>query len=164
MQTIKNKKNAQILGQVVMFLLAGIVFVLVLIYGYKAITQFLEKSEDVGLATFQNDLLTAVESIKRDYGTVIKTELSLPPKYGLLCIADSDSTKPSTDFEQMHKRMYAAWQTGSENIFLTPPSTQPIKKIEDITVDGGYFCIKNTGKVVLRLEGMGDKAKVSQWG
>jgi len=169
---IKNKykanksgsKNAQIIGQVVMFILAGIIFVLILTYGYKAITQFLGKSEEVSVATFQNDLITAAETLKRDYGSVSKLELSLPAKYTTFCLANSDSNTPSTDFQAKYPRLYDSWKTGSQNIFLVPPPTVTMRKqIEDVTIPEGFFCIKNTGKMVLRIEGLGDKTQITPW-
>ena len=157
-------KNAQIIGQVAMFILAGIIFVLIITYGYKAITQFLGKSEEVSLATFQNDLLTATETIKRDYGSVSKLELTLPAKYTMFCIADSDTNAPNAEFKTKYPRLYDSWKTGSQNIFLIPPPTATMRKqIEDITIPNSYFCIKNTGKINLRLEGMGDKTQLTLW-
>ncbi|MBI4140577.1 hypothetical protein HY485_01935 [Candidatus Woesearchaeota archaeon] len=156
---MSKKTKAQIIGNVVMFAMAGIIFALILIYGYRQIKVFLERSEDVALATFRNDLANSVESIKRDYGSVTKIELTLPVKYTLACI--TDPINPGTILPQKHPRMYQAWQTGTENIFLTPPAPQPIK-IEDITVDNGYFCATNTGRITLWIQGLGDKAKISQ--
>lgn len=160
---LKNK-NAQIIGQVAMFILAGIIFILILTYGYKAITQFLGKSEEVSLASFQNDLLTTTETIKRDYGSVSKLELTLPAKYTMFCIANSDSNTPSADFQTKYPRLYDSWKTGSQNIFLIPPPTAIMRKqIENVIAPEGYFCIKNTGKIALRLEGMGDRTQITPW-
>ncbi|MBI4141407.1 hypothetical protein HY484_00610 [Candidatus Woesearchaeota archaeon] len=151
-------KKAQMISNVVMFAMAGIIFALILMYGYRAIKGFLERSEEVGLATFRNDLLSSVEGIKRDYGSVAKIELTLPGKYTRVCIVDPQN--PGT-LQQTYPRMHQAWQTGSENVFLTPPSPQPIR-IEDIEINNGYFCATNTGRITLWIEGLGDKARISQ--
>lgn len=161
---IKQEKNkAQITSQVFMFILAAIVFGLIILYGYQAITKFMKTSSEIALADFQNEFIRETELIKRDYGSVSKIELTLPRKYTGICIADSDSTKIDvSDFEIKQPRMYSAWRKGAENVFITPPA-QPIK-IKDISIDGGYFCIENNfGKIALRIEGQGDKAIVSKW-
>lgn len=158
MKHTQNSRRAQMIGNVVMFAMAGIIFALILLYGYRSIKGFLERSEDVALATFRNDFVNSVEAIKRDYGSVAKIELTLPGKYTRVCIVDP--LNPST-LQQDYPRLYQAWQTGSENIFITPPSPQPVK-IEDITVDNGYFCVETAGKITLWLEGLGDRAKISK--
>ena len=59
------KKNAQIMGQVFIFILAGALFILILTYGYKAIAGFSERSEQVALVEFQTNLESSVKSISR---------------------------------------------------------------------------------------------------
>ena len=152
--------HAQLIGQVVMFVLAAIIFGMILLYGYQAIHSFLEKGRAVALATFYTDLAQGVDLIKRDVASVSRLELSLPAQYTEVCIADPIDEKGMLQAENL--RMYNAWISGSENIFLIPPSPQPFK-IEDIIVPHGAFCIPNTGKIILRLEGTGDKTQVTPW-
>lgn len=164
---MKNKKrlNAQVTTQVFMFILAVIVLGVIILYGYEAITKFLSTSVDVAIADFQNQFMSSVESIKRDYGSVSKLELTLPKKFTQICVVDSDTTKNIGDFSTTHERMYSSWVKSGENIFLIPTQAQPIK-INDIIVqeNNGYFCQLNSlGKITLRLEGQGDKALVSPW-
>jgi|SRR3989344_3621544 len=165
MKNNKKKQNAQVTTQVFMFILAVIILGVIILYGYQAITKFLATSSDVAMADFQNQFISAVESIKRDYGSVSKLELALPKKITQICIVDSDTTKNIGDFATTHERMYSSWVKSGENIFLTPTQAQPIK-INDITVqeNNGYFCQTNSlGKITIRLEGQGDKAIVSRW-
>lgn len=162
------QKKAQIIGQVMMFVLAALVFIIVLTYGYSAIKKFLETGEELNIAEFQNTFANAVENIKRDYGSTTKIDLSVPPKYTTICIADSDSTIQNDDFmnDKKLQRIYHAWKTGTQNVFFVPPSAQQLKKINDITIDDNgkpYFCTQNKGKLSLKLEGTGDRAKVSIW-
>ena len=152
----KNKK-AQIIGQVMMFALAAIIFGLIITYGYKAVTNLMEKGSEISMATFKTDFENGVDAIKRDYGSVQKLELTLPTKFNEICIADPNN--PGT-LANDRPLLYNKWRTSSENIFFTPPAQQPFK-INDITIPNGYFCIKKTGKILLRLEGQGDKAQVT---
>jgi len=152
-------KKAQMIGQIFMFILAAVLFVLILTYGYSAITDFLQRSEQVTLIEFKEELKSGIERIKRDYGSVRRLELKVPNRYTDVCIIDPlkcDSIRTS------YPVMYGACLSGTENIFLVPKQETPIF-ISDIEVDAGYVCIPTSGVVTLKLEGLGKKAKVSEW-
>ena len=152
-------RKSQMISQIFIFVMAAIIFLLILMYGYKAISNFLQRSEQVALIDFKTDLESAVEVIKRDYGSVRKIELMLPKEYTDVCIVDPDN--PGT-LQSDQPLMYAAWQAGSENVFLVPKQEAPIY-LEDITIDG-YDCIPVIyGKVTLKLVGLGKKARISRW-
>lgn len=156
------KKIAQLTSNVIIFVLAAIIFGLIILYGYNAITKFLERSEDVAIASFENEFKQAIKAVQRDYGSVFRLELALPAKYSDVCVADSDCQRINVgNFQTIEPRIYAAWRTCSENIFLKPP-TKPIL-IPEVVVPDGYFCLKNTGKIILRLQGLGDRAEVTPW-
>jgi len=91
----KSNTKGQIIGQVFIFILAGLVFVLIVGYGYKAVQFFLERQEQVVLLDFQSELEIAIEGVKRDYTTVRKLQLILPNKYQGVCFFDY--TKPVCD-------------------------------------------------------------------
>lgn len=156
-------KKAQIMGQVFILILAGALFILILTYGYKAIAGFGSRSEQVAYIEFQTELESAVKSISLDYGSVKKVELSLPPKYTEVCFVDLDM-EPSEEFEAMHPRMYEAWATKSQNVFLTPIEESPMDVGDIYLGEKGYLCLPLVGgKVTLRLEGLGNKAGISGW-
>jgi hypothetical protein len=157
------KAKAQLIGQIFVFVLAALIFILILMYGYRAISNFLQRSEQVALIDFKTDFESAVEVIKRDYGSVKKVELMLPKRYTEVCIIDPDKTKQPGDLEQARPLIYTAWQAGSADVFLVPMQEAPIY-LEDITVDNGYVCVSASyGKITLKLEGLGKKAKISEW-
>ena len=159
---LRSPKKAQMIGQVFIFIIAAVVFILIITYGYRAISGFLQQSEQVTMIEFKEELQSSIEKIKRDYGSVRKVELRIPKKYTTLCIVTPDPFCPSAlQFEQ--PIMYNACLTGTENIFLIPKQETPIF-VEDIVVDSpGYICIPTSGIVTLRLEGLGRKARVSEW-
>lgn len=154
-------KRAQMIGQIFVFVVAAIVFILILMYGYRAISNFLERSEQVALIDFKSDLESAVEVIKRDYGSVRKVELRLPKRYTELCIVDVDRCEA---LEQQRPLMYSLCIAGSENVFLVPKQETPIF-LEGISVpDPGFVCVPVVnGNVALRLEGLGKSALISEW-
>jgi hypothetical protein len=160
----KNTKG-QIIGQVFIFILAGLVFILIIAYGYKAIQGFGERSEQVTLIDFKNDLERSVESVKRDYGSVRKVSLRLPSKYSGVCFIDGDQCPGGTVFFEGSRLdwLSSACEARSANVFLVPRALD--LTLPDIAVDSPYYvCIPNKGgEVLFRLEGTGKKAKASIW-
>ncbi|MBW2970033.1 hypothetical protein KY319_02825 [Candidatus Woesearchaeota archaeon] len=166
-------KKAQIIGQIFVFILAGLIFILIVSYGYKAIQYFLERQEQVVLVDFKTDLEIAVEGVKRDYGTVRKAELKLPSKYQGVCFFDYESDVCDPGTPSINPQLITPQQTinvkwaeeacklKSANIFIIP-RTQDFE-LPDIQIDKGYVCIPNTGTITIRLEGTGKKAKISAW-
>jgi len=160
---MKKSKKSQIMGQVFVMILAGLIFILILTYGYQAIAQFGERSEQVAFIEFQTQIEGAVKSIRQDYGSVKKLELTLPGKYIEICLVELERD-PNPDFEAIHPRMFESWASGTQNVFLTPIADAPITT-ENIYVGlDGYLCLPIAGgKVELRLEGLGNKAGITQW-
>jgi hypothetical protein len=162
-------KRAQLIGQVFIFIIAGIVFVLILAYGYKAIMSFLQTGEQVQLTDFRNQFESSITTIKRDYGSVQRIDLRVPTKTEEICFVtanadDLRSTAWQESFKQNRTLMYNAWLTSGYNIFLVPTQTTSIT-IPDILIDPeGYLCMPVAGGMIsLRVEGMGNKAKISAW-
>ena len=165
--------KAQIIGQVFIFILAGLIFILIITYGYKAIKYFIERQEQIQLVDFRTDLEIAIEGVKRDYGTVRKVDLKLPSKYLGVCFFDylSDTCDPGTPTVNPKltlpgETISVKWAEDScklknANVFIIP-STQDYD-LKDIEVAAGYVCIPNTGTITLKLEGTGRTAKVSEW-
>jgi hypothetical protein len=156
-------RKAQMIGQIFIFIIAAIVFVLVLMYGYSAITNFLKSSEQVSLIEFKLSLRSGVEQIKPDFGSVRKLVLYVPKRFHTMCVVSSDTDVHTDEFQSRFPILFESWQTGSENVFLVPKQESPIF-VPDVVVVDGYFCIPVTGGIInLRLESLGDKVEVSQW-
>lgn len=156
-------KSAQMIGQIFILVIAAIVFVLILGYGYSAISNFLKSSEKVALLDFGSSLVSGVEQIRSDYGSVRKLSLRVPKRYYSLCIVSSDISEDVGDFQSRFPVLFEAWQTGSENIFLIPKQESPLF-VAGIVVPGGYFCTGISGGLVeLKVKGLGDKTEVSVW-
>jgi len=155
-------RKAQMIGQVFVLVIAALVFILILWYGYSAISNFLKSSEQVALVDFKSSLASGVNQIKSDYGSVRKLSLRIPRRFNTLCVVSSDVSADVGDFKQRFPVFFEAWQTGSENVFLVPKQESPVF-VPDISVPGGYFCIPVSGVMDLRLKGLGDRAEVSVW-
>jgi hypothetical protein len=155
-------KKAQMIGQVFVLVIAAIVFILILGYGYSAISNFIKSSEQITLLEFKTSLTAGVEQIKSDYGSVRKISLRIPKRHHKLCIISSDVNEDTADFQEKHPIFFEIWQTGSENVFLIPKQESPLF-IDEVVVPGGYFCVDVSGVIDLRVKGLGDKAEVSVW-
>lgn len=157
-------KKAQLIGQVFVLVIAALVFILILAYGYSAITNFLKSSEQVAFLDFKTSLTSGIEQIKPDFGSVRKLSLRAPKRYYKFCIVSSypDTDVLSSDFQSKYPVLFEAWQTGSENVFLLPKQESPIL-VPGVFVQAGYFCMDISGIVDLKVEGLGDKTSVLPW-
>ncbi len=162
------KRRGQIMGQVFIYILAGLVFVLIISYGYKAVKFFIERQEQVVIIDFKTDLETAVESVKRDFGTVRKVTLKLPSKYFGVCFLDPMTCSTTTpELVLPNQEIKVPWAQDacavkSGNVFVVPRALENFY-FPDLQVANGSVCIPNVNGVTVRLEGTGKKAKVSQW-
>ncbi len=152
------------IGQVFIFILAGLVFVLIATYGYRAVKYLIERQEQIMFVEFKTELESAVEGVKRDYGTVRKIELRLPSKYKGVCFFEYENCEeePVLKLKSGNINMgwaYEACKTKSANVF-TIPRTQDIS-LPDIKVKEGYLCLSE--KIILKMEGTGKKAELSEW-
>ena len=175
---MRRSKKAQIIGQVFVFVLAAILFSLILLYGYKVIVGFGERSKQVALIELETNLEGIVKSISIDYGSVKIKEFRIPSDFNAICFVDMDYTGNLADTLGVeHPIIYntvksniGAGDKGTQNVFLIPLSDTPLK-IGDIAIeqdsnnlryDDGYLCIDIVkGRIKLRLEGLGDKTGVS---
>ena len=170
-QKIKNKKKAQIIGQAFIFILAAILFSLILLYGYKAISRIGETQSEVELVEFRDSLSTVVNQIRQDYGSVKKYALKIPSDYKEICFVDLKLLSSPGGIQKLEAIRIArpliadVIESGSnQNVFTKPVAKTPLK-IGDVDLgEQGIFCVENTGGITtLRLEGLGDKAGISEW-
>lgn len=167
------------MGQVFIYITAVVVFAVVLIFGYKAITGFLDKGEQVAYVTFKTDLEKAVKNVYLDYGTVVtynaRNPMMVPSAYKRVCFIDLDyeGDKLHSGLCQLGSDDYHAvacgvwqsthsWAEGDQNVFLEPLGMGPIK-VYKIKMAEGYVCLPAVqGRIEMRLEGMGSYTLISK--
>jgi hypothetical protein len=163
---MRKKKKAQIIGQAFIYILAGLIFTLIIAYGYNAIQYFLEKQEQVILLDFKTSLETAIETTKTQYGTVKKLTLKLPQKYQGICFLDPETCTTQTPQLQSTQTTNLPWAQEActiktANTFIIP--RQDIN-LPNIQIDPpGNICIPNQNGITIKLEGTGKKTKISTW-
>ena len=72
-----NKKGLAI-NQVFVFMVAGLIFALIMIFGYQAISGFIDTSEDVLFTKFKTSIEADVQKIHTDFGSIRKKTYILP--------------------------------------------------------------------------------------
>jgi hypothetical protein len=181
----KIKKKGQI-NQVFIYMMAAIIFGVVIIFGYKAVGTLLNLSEDTKLIQFKMDIVSGIDNMVPTQDRRIRT-FTLPDKYEKICFFDmtrqggSDKCAYSGSgvcgkYCQLNNLgpdldpiMCNAWKSNvSANIYLTPMSEFPIrvKSIEPFRYNGtalesGYLCVNITdGRFKLTLQGKGDKTQI----
>ena len=69
-------KKAMGVGEVFVYIIAALTFALIMIFGYKAINQFLEKGQQVEFVQFKTELESSVKNIYSEYGSVREVRLT----------------------------------------------------------------------------------------
>lgn len=165
-----NKKGLGV-GEVFIFIVAAITFALIIIFGYKAISGFLQSGEDVAFVQFKTSLESSIKKIYTEYGSVRIEKYDVPAKYTQICFVnlDAEYDKELCEYNQIACSLWEdskGYDSVDENVFLKP--TAPVKiKVHDISVDEeegkDFLCIPIVkGIFTLGLEGKGDRTELSR--
>ena len=160
-------KRAMAVQQVFIYMIAGLSFAFILIFGVNMVQDLMAKGEQVEFMQFKTNLENNVKKIYSDFGAARTLDFSLPVKYSEVCFVDMDA---DYDESLCAKSVIAcdAWETAGswddadQNVFLDPPAPAAIRTYK-LRMDGGYMCVPVVnGKFTLRLEGRGNAAYLSQ--
>lgn len=179
---MSNKKGVGV-AQVFIFILAAISFALIMIFGYKAISGFLQGGQQVEFIQFKTDLETSIQRIYTEFGAVRIEQFHAPVQYTKICFVDlgaAADTPANQELKNEDPLAFIAWESVSgtgeseryksldENVFLTP--TAPTKiKVHNIKIrktspeEKDYLCLPiNNGAFSLRLEGRGSYTELAE--
>jgi hypothetical protein len=164
---VRNKKfrtKAQVAGQIMMYVLAIIVFSMTLIYGYKAIKYFSDRSTEISYLQLENEITTEVEKVMGDSaGSVKKKVLQIPGNYDEVCFFSSVGRTGTRSISGSSYTLIDDNLGVTEyNMYLYPPGDVSFN-IGDIEVTGTPCVAVQGGKITLRVESLGDHVKVSGW-
>ncbi len=159
-------KKAMGIGQVFIFIVAAITFALIMIFGYKAVTDFMQQGEQVQFYQFKTDLENSIKRIYTEYGSVRVERFQTPGHYEQICFVDLDASF-NPELCQYDQIACAVWEQSSgydtvdENVFLKPAA--PVKiKVSKIKLGGDFRCLEIIdGIFTIRLEGRGDYTFIS---
>lgn len=175
------------MGQVFVYLFASMVFITVLIYGYRAVGKFSDQQDQVAMIELKTKIRSTIHSIASST-TLERVSIQMPSSARQVCFVDlrknpmdasdftpigipgiCDSTHP--DYNAM---ICSSWADGvPKNVFLVPSVNLQIN-VGDITLlqentvggfdDKGYLCLDVVKQVIyLELEGKGDSTSIKRW-
>ena len=163
--------QGQGVGQVFIFIIAALTFSLIMIFGYKTISEFLQRGEQVELVQFKNDVENSIKKIYTEYGSTRQKEFTAPGKYTQICFVNMDAAYDPA-LCSADQVACTVWEQSKgldsvdENVFLKPAA--PVKiKVYRITVDPAigqnFMCLPIiNGHFSLILEGKGDLTQLSK--
>ncbi len=175
-------KKGMGIAQTFIFIVAALTFALIMVFGYKAVQDFVSNGEDVVFIQFKNDLESSVAKVAGDYGAVRIVDFTVPARYEQICFVDLD-VEPTKEMlaELRLKDGYASdvWEeawlredlkgsaAADSNVFLVPrEGTVPIKldsfQIFSEKDEKGFLCtpvVKRSFTLV--IEGKGSRAEIS---
>ncbi len=157
-------------GEVFVFILAALTFALIMIFGYKAVTGFIQSGEDVAFVQFKTSLESSIKRLYTEFGSVRIETFTTPAKYKQICFVDMDK-KYDPELCKLDQVGCSVWEQSSgyesvdENVFLVPSAPVKIKVYKlsiDPTVGKDFLCadIKD-GHFTIVLEGKGDRTEIS---
>ncbi|MBI4151608.1 hypothetical protein HY496_01445 [Candidatus Woesearchaeota archaeon] len=172
---MKGKKGLGV-GQVFVYIVAALTFALIMIFGYKVISEFISRGETVQFLQFKNDLETSVKKIYSEYGSVRVQTFHPPGSFTQVCLVDFDSSynpalcqydAVACEYWRTVSDADGGFAAAAENVFLTPAAPNQIKVFQFDVVpakegEEGFLCAPVTrGSFTLRLEGKGDRTEIS---
>ena len=157
------KSKGQVEGQIIVFILAIVIFSLIIVYGYNAITGFRDRADQVLFIEFKTDLTSTVDKIADDYGSERKERFSLLSEITRVCFIGKDDVSFAGN-----EIIQDAVESGSEdNIFLLKNSrlydsfeVGPLE-IDDQLTDQCLPVVD--GVVKIKFIGLGDAAEISTY-
>ena len=149
--------------QVFIYILALLIFALVVGYGYRAIQGFLEQQERISLLSTKQELESAFQQALRSYGDVIVFDERSPLQAeGLerICVVGKkggDNCPSGGDV-----LFCDAWESGGNTVLLIGEGVDSFF-VKDINEESNLCVDVIGGKIInLRLEGKGTSVQVSQ--
>ncbi len=160
-------KHSQLYSQIFVYILTVLLISFIFIYGYNSIQNFKKRAENVACLKFKNDIKGAIDTVIGDFGTTRRKDLELCSGYKQVCFIETfeninDIGNPQSNVVHLDPIVKNSIASNSEkNAFFVNGESFYIGKI---SVDRDVLCIDAvSNKISLRLEGMGNYVKLSQW-
>ena len=178
---IKNKK-AQVITQVFVFILAAVIFGMIMIFGYKAINDFIQRSNEVAMLELRTEMVASINKMTTG-SDVRKVTFKIPSQVQYVCFLDFDrplsnlrgdkALCDSSNQDYYFPIICDSWVDNvQQNVFFYPMtdveiSAQSLEVVQPGFVNGegkGFLCIKTKKeRITLRLEGKGDRTLLEEW-
>ncbi len=158
------KRKSQIAGEIFIWILALFILAVIVFYGYKAISGFMQRGEEVSFIQFKNNLESEVSVLSTQLNDVVvfneRNPLRIPSKYKKVCFVSEGVVEVPDELNAGLKRIIEeAIKIGihktTENVFLEPSALNPIY-VGKIELGKGILCVPVVkGRIDIRLTGRG---------
>lgn len=159
---VNSKKRGMFEGRIVVYISAGILAVLFLVFGYRMMGSIGEKGEQAFLAEFKTKLDRDIGSVGFDIGSVKIGKYGVPSTFDEICFVDLRYVDVS-ELENYSIIKDSVESGANKNVFLMGEDGFETMYIEDLGVFywPHYSCLSTrTGKIELEIEGVGHGAAV----
>ncbi len=156
------KAKGQIIGEVMIFIIAAVVFLLIIGYGYRAINSLMDKQQQASLIEVKTSTSSVIDRMKQNYGSVDKFSMTAPSSVKEICFVSSKDSAFTVDtkaLESYRPQIFREWSTGAKNLFLSPIESY---NMPNVRVESGFCCVKSS-KVSWRVEGKGTYVSLRPW-
>lgn len=155
-------KRGQAPTSLFLIIFSILIIVLILFFGFKAVTSMREKAEKSSLIKFRETFKNDLESQKKNVGSVSIKEYLLPEGVNEICFLDINNANPDQIIN--HEIMKLSLTNGEpENIFLTLKSRVETMQIEDLRLENDpyYSCYYPIGgKIKITIKSDGESIQV----
>ena len=162
-------RKSQLYGHIFIYILTVVITSFILVYGYNAVKNFREKTDEASCLKFRNDLQGAIYTIMSDYGTVKRKDFDLCSNYNMICFVESfesfDKNNPQSNTNPIDPIIKDNMLSNTgKNVFLVAGLAKDRFYAGNITVGKDVLCIPASGgRISLRLEGLGNRVALDKW-
>lgn len=159
------QKKAEVPAQIMTYVLASILFVLIMIFGYNTVTSMRTSAEAVSVVNFKSQIESDIHKMAMESGRTIRTySYASPGNFREVCFVNSkyiEDKDKITEGDCANKELVvnSVEQGVPNNMFFFPGIMS--YDIGTIETDYGCICLPvKSGKVNVRFQGKGDRAKI----
>ena len=154
--------KGQMIGQVFIYLITLVLVSFLMFYGYRAISTFKEKTDQVSYIQFKNDMQNTIETLSLDFGSVKVKQFAVPDNINIVCFVRNFPGMPSISGTRYPVIEDSVNSGLDKNVFLVSTKVEESFFAGKISSAEDFFCVPSIeGKIELRMEGMGDHTVIS---
>jgi len=154
-------KKAQVQTQIFIYVMALIIFSLILLYGYSSIKKIREQASSVEYIQFKTDIENTITKLGYEFGSVEIKEFNVPGNYKQVCFVELTGTPViPADYPIINNSVYT---NASDNVFLVKNIAEESFRVNGLNIAGGFHCFNiSKGIIGIRMESLGSAVKVSE--
>jgi len=162
-------RKAQI-NMMPIYILGSIVLLLVLAFGYNAISRIGETGAQISSLKLVEELKADIKSMSLDYGSSKAIDYKMTEGISEVCFTDKAGSPlivPALSCSNVNEYPTAALfgqDAPEKNVFFIGGTLKDSEKIEKLNLGGCTFlCFKAlNGKISIRMEGLGDETLIKR--